>query len=253
MKTVGIWARVEGRYQRGAARWLGKRPTQVRTRVPVISFSFDDFPRSALLAGGSILQKYGVAGTYYASLGLMNQDSPSGRIFSPQDLKTVIANGHELGCHTFSHCHAWETAPDDFEQSIADNQRALAGLLPGATFQTLSYPLGCPRPETKRRAGKHFACCRGGGQTFNAGQADLNCLNAFFLEQSRNDFSLVKSMIDDNDRAAGWLIFATHDVDDQPSPFGCDRSFFENCVRCAVKSGARILPVARAWDALHSN
>ena len=48
---------------------------------PLISFSFDDFPRSALFTGGALLEQYGVAGTYYASLGLMGKTSPTGEIF----------------------------------------------------------------------------------------------------------------------------------------------------------------------------
>jgi peptidoglycan/xylan/chitin deacetylase (PgdA/CDA1 family) len=33
---------------------------------PVISFTFDDFPRSALVKAGAILRERGLAGTYYA-------------------------------------------------------------------------------------------------------------------------------------------------------------------------------------------
>ena len=33
-------------------------------------------------------------------------------------------------------------------------------------------------------------------------------------------------------------------------PFGCTPAFFEEIVKYAVASGARILPVIRAWDGL---
>jgi hypothetical protein len=97
--------------------------------------------------------------------------------------------------------------------------------------------------------GSRFACARGGGQTFNAGNADLNYLSAHFLEKTRHDPDAVKDMIEHNRVACGWLIFATHDVCDAPTPYGCTPDFFEDIVQCSVRSGARIVPVA---EALHS-
>ncbi|MBZ5653299.1 MAG: polysaccharide deacetylase family protein [Acidobacteriia bacterium] len=218
----------------------------------MISFSFDDFPESALRTGGAILKHFGLAGTYYASLGLMGKDTATGRIFGPADLGVVCEQGHELGCHTFSHCHAWDTATRAFEEAIIDNRSALHDLLPGVEFQTFSYPISGPRPLTKLRAAEHFLCCRGGGQKFNVGTTDLNNLSAYFLEKTRHRIELVKDLIDHNRQALGWLIFATHDISDNPTPYGCVPGFFEEVVRYAVASGANILPVVEALKALRS-
>ena len=212
----------------------------------MISFTFDDFPVSALVTGGGILRQHGLAGTYYASLGLMASETPTGHIFAAGDLETLAAEGHELGCHTYSHCHAWETPPNLFEQSLAENQRALDRLLPGTQFRSMSYPISCPRPQTKRRSQKYFACCRGGGQSFNVGPTDLNYLNAFFIEQSRDDFGAIQRVIDENTSAGGWLVFATHDVCREPTPFGCTPELFDRVVRHAAQSGARILTLFQA-------
>ncbi len=226
---------------------VGRRCVRLENRSPLISLSFDDFPRSALEVGGGILEEYGLGGTYYAALGLMNTDAPVGRIFSERDLDQVVIRGHELGCHTFDHCDAWKTQPRLFEESILRNQKALNRLSPAASFSTLSYPLTIPRPQTKRRAERYFSCCRGGGaEPLNSGTADLNFLNASFLEKSRGDAGKVKALIDRNSRSCGWLILATHDVADSPSPYGCTPGFFQEIVQHAVGSGATILPVAAA-------
>src|SRR3954470_5907201 len=111
MKLCNLYNRIHGRYQRTVSRLLFKRPFAIDNKVPYISFTFDDFPESALSTGGAILEKYGSRGTYYASLGLTGQDSPVGRIFSPEQLPDLLTRGHELGCHTFAHCHSWETTP----------------------------------------------------------------------------------------------------------------------------------------------
>lgn len=246
MKQLSGWNRIRYRLRRDLCKWLGRRRVRIKNSTPLVSFTFDDFPGSALQAGGGILRQHGLSGTYYASLGLMGSETPTGRIFEAGDLEGLIARGHELGCHTYSHCHAWETPPDVFEQSLIENQRALDRLLPGAVFRTMSYPISCARPQTKRRSQEHFACCRGAGQTFNAGNTDLNYLNAFFLEQSRDDFGAIQRVIDGNALAGGWLIFATHDICRNPTPFGCSPVFFDQVVRYAVRSGATILPVFQA-------
>jgi peptidoglycan/xylan/chitin deacetylase (PgdA/CDA1 family) len=162
----------------------------------------------------------------------------------------LAERGHELGSHTFDHRHSWETKTNVFERSIVENEAALDTLLPGACFRTFSYPISPPRPRTKRVVGSRFAAARGGGQTFNAGEADLNYLSAYFLEKMRHDREAVKQVIADNRAARGWLIFATHDVCDTPTPYGCTPGFFESIVECAVESGARIVPVAEALESL---
>jgi hypothetical protein len=121
-------------------------------------------------------------------------------------------------------------------------------MIPGVTFETMSYPISVPRPGVKREAGRRFAGCRGGGQRPNVGLLDRNCLSAFFLEQTRGRFELVETIIEQNRRANGWLIFATHDIDEHPTPFGCTPAFFRGTVECAVKSGAAVLPVAAALN-----
>lgn len=242
--------RARTRYQSAISRYLFRRPFTVDALKPIISFTFDDFPRSALLTGGAILNSFGASGTFYASLGLIGKEIETGTMFLTEDLSTAVEQGHELGCHTFSHSHAWNTEPSKFENSVIENLKALEGVVPGASFKTLSYPISMPRPQTKRRVSKYFSCCRAGGQTFNIGEVDLSSLSAFFLEQSRNDPEAIKNIVDQNCRAGGWLIFATHDISENPSPWGCTPEFFEEIVRYSVNSGAEILPIFQAYDVL---
>lgn len=227
-----------------------RKPVAINLDRPLISFTFDDFPRSALLEGGSILTRNRLAGTYYTSLGLLGTQGPSGPLFTLNDLIALLAQGHELGCHTYAHCHSWETDADAFEQSVIQNRSALRELVSGAEFKSFSFPLSEPRPLTKRNTARHFLCCRGGGQTFNSGTADLNRLNAYFLEKSHDNMQAVRTVIDENRQARGWLIFATHDVADNPSPYGCTARFFKDVVGYAISSGASIQPVAEGLKVL---
>jgi peptidoglycan/xylan/chitin deacetylase (PgdA/CDA1 family) len=243
---------VGSRCRRDISRLVFRRRFVVQGSIPYISFTFDDFPKSALDNGGSVLKELGVRGTYYASLGLTGKRNETGEIFLADDLKRVLEDGHELGCHTYGHCHAWETSPRDFRRSIQENRQALARLAAGAKFRTFSYPVECPRPANKRSASKSFLCSRGGGQTFNRGVVDSNLLLAFFLEQGRDDPMAIKRLITQNCQANGWLIFATHDVQEIPSIYGCTTSFFREIVEHSINSGARVIPVVEAYEAIAS-
>jgi peptidoglycan/xylan/chitin deacetylase (PgdA/CDA1 family) len=250
VSTRVSWSRLHAYYKRNAARLVFRRPLAIRSQVPLISFTFDDFPRSALVTGGAILSRYGLSGTYYVSLGLLGKDSPSGPICDRDDVRELHERGHELGCHTFSHCHSWDTNRSAFEESLIQNRTALSELLPGAAFRSFSYPISEPRPLTKRGVAEYFLSCRAGGQRLNTGTVDLNLLAAYFLEKSRDRIQTVQNVIDENRAVRGWLIFATHDVSENPSPFGCTPEFFEAVVQYAASSGARILPVIHALDVL---
>lgn len=250
MSAQSLVSRFHGYWMRHAARAVFRRPVNVAMDPPLISFTFDDFPRSALFVGGEILHRYGSGGTYYVSLGLAGQQAGSGRMFELSDLPQLLRQGHELGCHTFAHCHSWDTEAGRYESSVMENRKALKELLPDAEFRSFSYPYCAPRPMTKRQIARHFLSCRGGGQEINAGVTDLNQLHAFFLEKTRGDLQPVREIIDRNRERRGWLIFATHDIADPPTPFGCTPRFFEDVVQYAARSGARILPVVQAVEAV---
>lgn len=248
-----IWGRAKGQYKKATSRLLFRRPLPITAEFPIISFTFDDFPRSALLEGASILERFGARGTYYTSLGLMGTEAPPGTMFVEEDLHAVVERGHELGCHTFGHCHSWNTTPAVFEQSVIRNREALKEILPRASFRTLSYPIAMPRATTKRRIARYFTCCRGGGHTVNTGIADLNFVRAYFVERAREHPTTLTKLVDFACREKGWLVFATHDICDSPSPYGCTPHFFESIVQYAANSGARIMPVADACELLKAH
>ncbi|MDP3068887.1 MAG: polysaccharide deacetylase family protein [Opitutaceae bacterium] len=231
------------------AKWFAKRPWTVPADRPVISFTFDDFPRSALTQGGAMLEQHGLAATYYSSFGLMGRTIETGLIFNQNDIPRLFRGGHELGCHTYDHCPAWETPPADYLASVHRNAAALAALAGERGFETHSYPISYPRPATKRGLGRIFSGCRFGGQVRNTGIVDLNCLASFFLEQCGENIGSVERIIGETVDSGGWLIFSTHDVEQAPTRYGCTPVFFERVVACAVRSGAAILPVSQALTA----
>lgn len=248
-KNRKLYDRLIYKYRRILTNKFSRRIFNLTTKTPLISFSFDDAPQSAIINGGNILENYGVKGTFYMSLGLLGSHSPSGKIADLSDLYRVVGGGHELGCHTFDHKNSWETMPENFVKSILKNRTALSRILPKTSFKSFAYPICGPRPSTKKHVGKLFQCCRGGGQTYNIGKIDLNYLKSFFLdERNGHKIDTIKNLINKNIAAGGWLIFSTHDIQTNPSRYGCSIKTFDKVVEYSVKSGATLVPVGLTYE-----
>ena len=244
MSVIKFWPKFRNRYRSLQSSLRYKRPYQMNNTRPIISFTFDDVPKSSCVRGGQILKEYALSATYYLSMHLMDRVYSIGTAFSRNDLANIIAAGHEIGCHTYGHLDAWNTNPDVFEASIRENQSKLDEIYPGKAFKTFSYPINTPRPRIKQEAGEYYICCRGGGQTYNSNTIDLNLLKGYFIDKRNRDNrdSIVKIIIESRDNN-GWLIFCTHDIGENPSPYGCTPQLLEDLVRYSDRSGARILPV----------
>jgi peptidoglycan/xylan/chitin deacetylase (PgdA/CDA1 family) len=198
-----------------------------------------------------MLRRYGVRGTFFVSMQLLGKPSPSGPIATADDVKALLADGHQLGCHTYEHLDGCNSSVDAFERSIRQNRAALGDIVPDTDLPVFAYPLNGPVLNIKRAVGKHFVGCRGGGQTFNSGVIDLNLLKAFFLDwRNRGDLEAVRDVVKRNAAECGWLIFATHDVADEPSRYGCQPDFFEEAIRLSLASGARVVPMMEACEAV---
>jgi peptidoglycan/xylan/chitin deacetylase (PgdA/CDA1 family) len=232
---------------RRVASWLGRRTHRIDIKRPLISFTFDDFPQSALTVAGELLRRANVSGTYYTSFGLMGQRGPTGQIFFARDLELIEKGKHEIGCHTFDHCHAWNTSPQEYLASVKKNSLFLKTLLP--TYQKLtthSYPISFPRLTTKKLLADHFRSIRGGGQEANIGNIDLNNIKSFFIEQAISNPKQIKTVIDHNSQSIGWLIFSTHDVDPNHTRYGCSINLFEQILNWSIASGSEIVTMNTA-------
>ena len=209
--------------------------------------TFDDVPKSSYTLGGELLARYGFRATFYLSMSLMDGSYSIGPAFSRSDLDGILRAGHEIGCHTYGHNDAWETVPDIFEASIMQNQRKLSELFPDKSFNTFSYPINSPHPKIKQRVENHYICARAGGQFFNTARVDLNQLNGYFIDKrNRDNFGCLAGIISENCRHNGWLIFCTHDISENPSPYGCTPKLFDELIRAVYTSGATVLPVNEA-------
>lgn len=249
-----LFDRAKGKTRRTLARRLHRRMLDIATPRALVSFTFDDAPRTAFGAGAEILEAHGVRGTYFVSLGLMGTTTEVGPIGKPRDLVQAFGRGHELGCHTFGHDDAWFTERAVYVRSVDRNREALQELLPSQAFGSFAYPKSGAIAAVKPALAERFACCRAGGQTFNRGRVDLNLVSACFIDRRATaDMRFVADLIERNAEAGGWLVFAAHDISHTDWAFGCEPAFFSEVVRRAVESGSEVLPMSAACARLHEN
>ena len=240
--------RVYGKITRTLAIKICRRDFAITTPYPIISFCFDDAPKSAFVNGGKILNENGIKATYYLSLGLLGTDTEVGTIASLTELESAVDLGNELGCHTHDHYDAWSVSTSDYIKSVFRNREKLKRIMPDYRFTSFAYPKSGATMLVKYKLQQHFLCCRAGGQTANIGIADQNHLKSFFLDQRQcTSFASIKNIVDINSDNSGWLIFTTHDISNNPTPFGCNIELFRKTVEYALSSGALILNVSEAF------
>jgi peptidoglycan/xylan/chitin deacetylase (PgdA/CDA1 family) len=225
-----------------------RRPARLRNREPLVSFTFDDFPRTAYLVGGSILERYGARGTYYAACGLMSTRNPLGEQFRAEDVDSLLEQGHELASHTFGHISSRSISCDDFCKDVKLGCEAVEKLS-GIRSGNFAYPFGHVTLAAKRSLGASVTSARSVFPGCNGREADLNLLRANSLYGDIDGIHGIENLIAENIERNSWLIFYTHDVQAQPSPFGCTPALFEAAVAHASHAGCRILTVQEALEA----
>jgi peptidoglycan/xylan/chitin deacetylase (PgdA/CDA1 family) len=221
---------------------LHSRPVSLGHIGPLVSFCFDDFPRTAYAVGGAVLKGFDARGTYYAAMGLINTSNDLGDQFTQGDLDCLLADGHELASHTFSHISCRTVSSLAFEDDVRRGRHAIreaTGYDPG----NFAYPYGHVTVSAKKRVGGQMRSCRSIYGGLNSLTVDLNLLLANSVYGDEDEFVGLESLLLENEQRKGWLILYTHDVRPDPSPFGCTPKLFERVVARAAAGGARIVPV----------
>jgi peptidoglycan/xylan/chitin deacetylase (PgdA/CDA1 family) len=224
---------------------LHRRTVSLGDRGPIISFTFDDFPRTAYLVGGAILEEIGARGTYYVAAGLMNASSELGELFEEDDLHSLLEKGHELASHTFLHSSCRSVSLAAFAEDVHEGMKAIEHLA-GHNASNFAYPYGDVTLRVKKALGPSLTSSRSVIPGFNGQAIDLNLLRATRLYGDIDSSRQIEDLILQNVRQRSWLIFYTHDIRSNPSQYGCTPALLKFAVSLAARSGSRILTVQEA-------
>ena len=241
-----------GRVQKQLARRLGVTPLKINVDRPIITFSFDDCPRSALELGAVRLQARDWRGTFYVSGGLAGITNHHGELFEPEDLLSLKENGHEIACHGYSHLDASRLPAEVVTADAARNRAFLkaAGLQDAPTSYAFAY--GESTPQAKKRLLETYSSLRGVQPGINRGVADRGLLKAVPLDGGDDGLKRAVEAVKDVARNPGWLIFYGHDVQKQPSEWGCSPEFLDVVLHAVEQSGAQVMTQSEALAAIES-
>jgi peptidoglycan/xylan/chitin deacetylase (PgdA/CDA1 family) len=231
--------------ERRLARWSRNGNASRINRTPIVSFTFDDFPRSALENGGALLERYGFKGTYYACLGLMNKVTELGELFAASDLRQLVAAGHELGCHTYGHESCRDVESAELRRSCDTNRRKAAELLDGYRLGHFAFPNGHVTVSAKSELSTIYKTLRCGQRGVNRDPIDLILLRANAVD-SRYSLADLKILLEKNTKTSGWTILYMHDIRPSPSRFGCTIGQFHDVISMVIDAGAEVMTVGEA-------
>jgi peptidoglycan/xylan/chitin deacetylase (PgdA/CDA1 family) len=213
---------------------------------PLASITFDDFPKSAWSRGGPILAQHKVRGTYYTAGGFCGRTVDGTVFYDADDLRALAAAGHEIACHGFAHQPTPSLPPEALEADAARNAKFLKPFLNGGRAESYAFPYGAVSPRTKKFYAPRFSNVRGVHPGLNSGCADLALLSVVSLEKRCwNGAAIARAIIRArHDRA--WMVFYTHDVSDDPSPYGSTPAMLSEVLDRLTEARIEILPMREA-------
>lgn len=233
---------LRARIARRLVRYQLRRPLALSPRRPMVSFSFDDPPLSATVAGAAILEAAGLRGVFYVASSLLGGSAHFGPYADWKDIERLAARGHEIGCHTYGHTDFAGHVADEVEDEIQRNAAAFAhhGL---STARTFAYPYGEVTRVAKTRLGSRFGLLRAIHAGVLTAGVDLNQAPAVAIEGPEAkaigakwlDVALAKS---------GWVIFYCHDVAEAPTEWGCTPEALIAITERVRKSAAEVVTIS---------
>ena len=244
--TEAPYQMLAGKLTRLLARNVPTKKLTMRNTRPLVSFTFDDAAATACTIGAGLLEQIHARGTFYISGEKCGKPSPTGRHATVEQLKALYAAGHEIACHTFSHMPVVGISRQALASDLDRNRLFLQSILGDSPISNFAYPYGDISFATKRYLARRYDSCRALTPGVNADVADLGVLKSNALEQATIGRQDVSHLITETVRRNGWLLFATHDVNDAPTRYGVRPDLLAFAMRSALAAGCRLVTVAQA-------
>lgn len=210
-------------------------------KTSMITFSFDDFPKSAADTGAEIMASINAPAIYYACSGLAGRTNKTGELYDDSDLIALARAGHEIGAHTHTHL---DCAASDLGTVLTDidmNLQQLKDMGLEQKVRHFAYPFGETTAALKQALKGKFDTCRGILSGNNGARSDRLQLRAMELTPDPATTDRAIFAIETALQSPCWLHIFTHDVRRQPSPFGTTPDALISIARAAQSSGLPIV------------
>ena len=231
---------------RRIARHLNTKPFFMRNRAPLVSFTFDDIPESAYTNGAAVLEDFGIRGTFYIAAGTCGTMDTYWRVVERDQVRALHMRGHEIGCHTFSHCAVDSLDAQATDEECRRNLSTLRGWCPDIALTNFCYPLGCVSLPRKLQLQSRFDSCRSIYEGVNAGLIDLGLLKVIELYERTLSQDKLHYVLRYARQHNGWVIFYVHDVAPQPTHMGCSPMLLSATIKAVQAQNFECLPIRQA-------
>ena len=124
-------------------------PIVIDPDKPMIALTFDDGPCKHTERLLDILAQYRVKATFFV---IGNQIEIDNR---PETLKRIVAEGHEIGAHSWSHRDLTTLSSEDIVDEIMNTRMKIQSIT-GVDTRFLRPPYGAYNNETKRICAEHY-------------------------------------------------------------------------------------------------
>jgi len=104
---------------------------------PSVCITFDDGCETDLIAAGPVLQKLGLAATFYLTAGFLGDPG----YLSPDQVRELDALGFEIGCHSLTHPYLSDLSDLDLRREIVDAKLRIEEIV-GHPIEHFSCPGG---------------------------------------------------------------------------------------------------------------
>ncbi|MFY0629467.1 MAG: polysaccharide deacetylase family protein [Flavobacteriaceae bacterium] len=199
-----------------------------------VSITFDDFFTSASSFVLDSISDYQLKFSFYASFGKL------GEIFEEEDVHRLISQGHEIGCHTYSHFRAENLKIPAFQSELTLNSFGLKEIDSNYQMKNFAYPHGSQNRTLEYLLKERFHTCRTVQKGINQITPIPFLLKANKLYDCLDNWEEIAQLISKVSQEGGWLIFYTHDVSDTPSRFGCKSDLLKRTLDLALNSGCKV-------------
>lgn len=223
------------------------RRHRLRNERPLVSVTFDDVPVSAVETGAAILDDHGLHGTFFIATSLLGKEGAFWPVADADAVAGLAGRGHEIGMHTHAHRPVAEMSASALRTDMAAARIVLATITP-VQIENFAFPYGFSSPLHRRALSRSVRSSRTAHPGINCGTVDPQFLHSIVLGERRRRPEDLAPLFDDVVARNGWLILTTHDVVEDPSPYGCTPSILVHLCKEAARRGIDIVPVHVALD-----
>ena len=234
------------------ARHVALKRRRLANKGPMVSFTFDDAAMSAGLTGAERLEKMHGRGTYYIASGLIGRNVSPYALMDRDCVRELHIKGHEIALHGHAHRAAGALTAQEFYDDLQENRDWLQAIDEGIRPTNFAYPYGFASFARKRQLYKLVASSRSVAPGVIVGDFDPQFLRCVELANERVTPDTVTAYLDAAVRWNGWLIFCSHDIADDPSPYGCTPALFQHALDGVASRRIEVVTIAEALSRSHS-